>query len=203
MKDLFTKPGSVVKGLKKKKNMGNSVGILALAGVLFAIAAVIGANKLASFLPGNEILPGLGSGTGLGIAAVSAFLIVFIGGLFIGWLLQLTMNTLGTKGDYFSGLTSIAYPLLILAVSNLVSVILTYVPTIGGLLAFLATIILTIMAFALTYRLIKELFVTDMITAFIGLLILWAAAAAAGLTGGAVLLGTIGRIPIIPGVPSL
>ena len=97
-----------------------------------------------------------------------------------------------------------AYPFLILSVSNLIAAIVSFIPTfIGPLLAFLVTIILTIMAFALTYRMIKELFATDMITAFIGLLIVWAAAAAAGIYGGAVLLGTIGRIPIIPGLPGL
>ena len=202
MMKLFTHPGDVVKDIKKKKSLGNSIGVLALAGVIFAITAVIGTTKLISFVPGSEIFAGLG-GMGLGIAAIAAFLIVFIGGLFLGWLLEITMTTLGTKGSYFAGLSAIAYPLLILAVANLVSIILTYIPYIGGLLAFLVTIILTIMAFALTYRLIKELFVTDMITAFIGLLIVWAAAAAAGLYGGAVLLGTIGRIPIIPGIPGV
>jgi hypothetical protein len=202
MLKLFTSPGDVVKDIKKKKSLGNSMGVLALAGVLFAITAVIGTTKLIAFVPGSEIIAGLG-GMGLGIAAVAAFLIVFIGGIFLGWLLKVAMQTLGTKGDYFSGLSSIAYPFLILSVANLVSVLLTYVPYIGGLLAFLVTIILTIMAFALTYRLIKELFVTDMVTAFIGLLVVWAAAIAAGLYGGAVALGTIGRLPIIPGIPGL
>lgn len=202
MLNLFIKPGDMVKGIKKRKSLGNSMGILALAGVLFAIAAVVGATKLVSFIPGKEILAGLG-GMGLGVAAVAAFLIVFIGGLFLGWLLQITMNTLGTKGDYFAGVTSIAYPLLLLSVANLVSVIVTYVPYFGSLLAFLVTIILSAMAFALTYRLIKDLFATDMITAFIGLLVVWAAAFAAGIYGGAVAIGTIGRIPIIPGIPGI
>ena len=200
---LFTRPGDIVKEIKKKKSIGNSIGVLALAGVLFAIAAVLGTTKLISFVPGNELLTGLG-GMGLGIAAVSAFLMVFIGGLFIGWILKLAMSTLGTKGGYFEGLSSVAYPLMILAVSNLGSVIVTYIPYIGGLLAFLITIILTVMAFALTYRLIKELFVTDMVTAFLGVLIVWAAAVAAGLYGSAAFgLGMIGKLPIIPAVPGV
>ena len=203
MMKLFTSPGEIVKELKKKKSMGNSMGVLALAGVLFAITAVIGTTKLISFVPGNEILGGLG-GMGLGVAAVSAFLIVFIGGIFLGWILKLVMNTLGTKGGYFEGLTSIAYPFLILSVSNLLSVIVVYIPYLGGLLAFLVTIILTAMAFALTYRLIKDLFATDMITAFIGLIVVWAAALAAGLYGGAAtIIGTVGRLPVIPAVPGL
>lgn len=202
MLKLFTSPGEVVKDIKKKKSIGNSMGVLALAGVIFAITAVIGTTKLISFIPGSELLSGVG-GMGLGIAAVAAFLIIFIGGLFLGWLLKITMNTLGTKGDYFSGLSSIAYPLMILSVSNLVAVLLTYVPYIGGLLAFLVTIILGVMAFALTYRMIKELFVTDMVTAFIGVLVVWAAAIAAGLYGGAITIGTIGRLPIIPGIPGV
>jgi len=203
MLGLFTRPGDAVKEIKKKNSMGNSMGVLALAGVLFAITAVIGTTRLVSFVPGNEILGSLG-GMGLGVAAVTAFLIVFVGGLFLGWILEIAMTTLGTKGDYFSGLTSIAYPFLILSVSNLLSVIFSYIPYIGGLLAFLITIVLSVMAFALTYRLIKDLFNTDMVTAVIGLLIVWSAAFAAGLYGGAAtLFGTIGRIPVIPAVPGI
>lgn len=203
MLKLCTHPGEIVKDVKKRKSLGNSIGILALAGVLFAITAVIGTSQLINLVPGNEILANLG-GMGLGIAAVIAFLIVFIGGLFLGWLLQLTMNTLGTKGNYFSGVSSIAYPFLILSVSNLAAALLSFIPSfIGPLLSFLVTIILGVMAFALTYRMIKDLFNTDMITAFIGLLVVWAAAISAGLYGGAVLMGTIGRIPTFANILSI
>jgi len=194
MMKLFTKPGEAFKGIKKVKGSGRAIGILAIAAIIFAIVGVIGATALYKIVPE---LP-MAAGAGAGIAAVVTFLVIFIGGLFFAWLLQTTMNTLGCKGNYNSGLVPVAYPLLILSVSNLISAVLNYVPVIGGVLAFLVTIILTVMAFALTYRAIKEMFATDMITAFIGLLVLWGAAVAAGVYAGTIgVIGTIGKIPFL------
>jgi len=194
MMKLFTHPGEAFKDIKKVKKAGKAMGVLAIAAIIFAIAGVIGATALYKVVP---TLP-LTAGMGAGIAAVITFLVIFIGGLFFAWLLQMTMNTLGCKGDYNAGLVPVAYPLLILSVSNLIAMLLGYIPFVGGILAFLVTVILTVMAFALTYRAIKEMFATDMITAFIGLLVLWSAAIAAGIYAGTIgLIGTVGKIPFL------
>jgi hypothetical protein len=194
MMKLFTNPGEAFKEIKKVKGAGKAMGVLAIAAIIFAIVGVIGATALFKLVPALPMTAGVGAG----IAAVVTFLVIFIGGLFFAWLLQLTMNTLGCKGDFNAGLVPVAYPLLILAVSALVSALLGYIPLIGGILAFLVTIILTVMAFALTYRAIREMFATDMITAFIGLLVVWGAAITAGVYAGTVgMLGTVGKIPFL------
>jgi hypothetical protein len=194
MMKLFTNPGEAFKEIKKVKGLGKAIGVLAIAAIIFAIVGVIGATAIFKVVP---TLP-MTAGAGAGIAAVITFLVIFIGGLFFAWLLQLTMNTLGCKGDFNAGLVPVAYPLLILSVGTLVSALLAYIPMVGGILAFLVTIILTVMAFALTYRAIKEMFATDMITAFIGLLVLWGAAIAAGVYAGAIgMIGTVGKIPFL------
>ncbi len=191
---MFTHPGDAIKIAKKVGSTGTSIGVLALSALIFAIVSVIGTTKFMALFPGT--IP-YTAGVSTGAAAVITFLMIFIGGLFFGWILHLVMNVLGTKSSYFAGITTIAYPLMLLSVANLVAVGAGYIPYIGGIIAFLIVLIFGCMAFALTYRAIKELFKTDMITAFVGLVIVWGAVIAAGLYGGlAGMLSTVGRLPI-------
>lgn len=194
MMKLFTKPGEAIKDIKKVKTAGKAIGVLAIAAIIFAIAGVMGTTTLFRVMPKIPLTAGMGAG----IAAATTFLVIFIGGIFFAWLLKITMNTLGAKGSFNAGLVPVAYPLLILSVSNLISMLLGYIPYIGGVLAFLVTITLIVMASSLTYRAIKEMFAADIITAFIGLLVIWGAAIAAGIYAGTIgIIGTIGKIPFL------
>lgn len=200
---IFFQPSEAIKDIKKEKSLGKSISILAIAAVIFAIIAAVGVSRITAVLPAGITMPQFAQ-YGIGIAAVATFLCVFIGGLFIGWILQIAMTTLGAKGDFFAGVTSIAYPLLIISVSTLIATFVAFIPLIGPVIAFIISLILVTIAFAFTYRAIKELFATDMITAFIGVLIVWSAAIAAGLYSSALgLLPTIGKIPTIPSIPGL
>lgn len=196
---VFTHPGEAIRIAKKIGSTGTSIGVLALAALVFAIISAIGTTKIMSLFPGA--IP-YTTGVSTGIAAVVTFVIIFIGGLFFSWILQLVMKVLDTKSTYFAGVTTIAYPLLLLSIANLIAIGAGYIPYVGGIVAFLVSLIFACMAFALTYRAIKELFGTDIITAFIGLLVVWAAIIAAGLYGGlaygglAGWLSTVGRVPI-------
>jgi hypothetical protein len=191
---VFTHPGDAITIAKKIGSTGTSIGVLGLSALIFAIVSALGTTKIMSIFPGA--IP-YTAGVSTGIAAVVTFVMIFIGGLFFSWILSIVMKVLDTKSSYFAGVTAVAYPLLLLSVANLVAMGAGYVPYFGGIIAFLITLIFTCMAFALTYRAIKDLFKTDMMTAFIGLLVVWAAIIAAGLYGGmAGWLSTIGRIPI-------
>jgi len=195
---LITKPGDALKAMKKEKNLNKSIGILAIAGILFGISVLISGTSLANLVPQMQAWM-----TGTYLAALITFLFVFIGGLFLGWLLKITMTTLGTKGNYFSGLTAVAYPAFILSVAGIISALVSYIPYIGSVLAFFVTVILACIAFSLTYRTIKDLFATDVVTAFIGLLIVWAAVVAAGAATVPGIMLAVGKIPFIAKVPGL
>jgi len=195
---LITKPGDALKAMKKEKNLNKSIGILAIAGILFGISVLISGTSLANLVPQVQTWM-----TGTYWAALITFLFVFVGGLFLGWLVKIVMTTLGCKGTYFEGLTSIAYPAFMLSVAGIISALVNYIPYIGSILAFLVTVILACVAFALTYRTIKELFGTDVVTAFIGLLIVWSAVAAAGAATIPGIMLAVGKIPFIAKIPGL
>jgi hypothetical protein len=162
-------PIEAIKKAEEEQKLGHSVVILLVASILLGITVAIGFMRVLSFIPIMEEMPFGGfSALGAGIAALGVFLIVFIGGLFLGWVLKLTFTILGGDGGYFEGLTVISYSLLPLSVGTVIFSVFTYVPIIGGIVSFAAIAVFSAIAYATLYRASKELFHTDMITAFIG-----------------------------------
>ena len=169
---------------KREVDLTKSIGILVVAAVVFAIASVIGAQQFSSMIPSRIATLGL-AGMGIGM-----FILIFIGGLFYGWLLQLTMTVLTGKGRYVDGLTAIAYTVFSLSIGAIISSILAYIPIAGMVIAFAVMSIFGVIGYGLIYKLTKMLFETDMITAFVGIAVLIAATllafsvtTATGLTG--------------------
>ncbi|MFP4045895.1 MAG: YIP1 family protein [Candidatus Aenigmatarchaeota archaeon] len=160
----------------KESDLKETIGIQALVSVIFTINTFIGLDMLKKMdlvIKGPEAITTILSfeAANLGIAA---FFIVFIGGLFFGWIMKIIMNMLGGDGDYFEGLVTVAYPLLLGAIGILVAMVVSYIPTVGIGLTFLTIAAFIAAAYASLFRFASEMFEVKMITAFIGVTILFA-----------------------------
>jgi hypothetical protein len=154
-----------LKPIKSKKdvNLGNSLQALAIAAILIAIGALIATPTITQFLPSEYRvnIPAL--------VAIGTWLLVFLSGLFYSWLLALTFQTLGCKGEFVHGLATVAHSLLPVSVGILIASVFTHIPFIGALISFVAISVLGVISYALVYKLAKLLFETDMITAFVAI----------------------------------
>lgn len=166
----YLDPVKCVQEARKHKDMGRSLLILAIASVLFAVSLGLGLNRLGSVLPSN--IP-MTATRGVGVA-ILGFSIFFLGGLFLGWLTKLTFHILGGKGHYYKGLSTVVYSLKYISVGILLAVLLSYIPFLGGLLAFLSVSTFGVISYATLYRAARELFGVDMITAFVGISVIFA-----------------------------
>lgn len=174
--DYLKNPSGAIEEIKEKEMHEGSVGIMALAAILFAINSAIALNLL-NMMPVSVTGPSFVVkilNMGMVNLGVLVFFTVFLGGLFFGWVTKTIMNLLGGEGGYFEGLTTIAYPVLAATVGILVAMVLSYIPVVGTLLAFITIAVSFSVAYASMYRFAKELFDTDMITAFVGISVLFA-----------------------------
>jgi hypothetical protein len=174
--EILTSPASAIARAKKEKNLGRSIGILVGSAVLLAIAAAIGvgAQPIAN-------LPGVGTGS-----AIGAFVVVLVGGLFLGWIVKVAMTTLGGRGEYFEGVTAVAYTSLPISVGIVIAAIISAVATgsaaiAGAIINFVVLAFFGVLGLAIMYRSVRELFRTDMITALIGVAVIYAGITIAGI----------------------
>lgn len=177
-KALFTDPNTFVEKLKEEIILEKSVGIMALSGVIVALASAVAMDLLDAMpitLTGSGIVTNILALSAIELA-VASFFMVFIGGLFFGWITKLVMVVLGGEGGYFEGLTAVAYPSLVVSLGALVAVLLSYVPAVGTALAFIVITVFFAVGYASIYRLTKDLFEVNMITAFVGVSVIFAIA---------------------------
>ncbi len=174
MKKYISRPAEVILESKKKKDLRSAVVHLLLSSLLMALAGSIASAKL-------SVQTSM-------IVGVGMFLIVLIGSLVIGWLVQLITTTLGGRGGYREGLTTITNALVVPSIGAVAAAVFSYVPYVGLLLVFLTLAVSLSIGIAVFYRSIKELFSTDMITAFVVVSILAIALIIA-------LLGTVLSLP--------
>ena len=192
---LFTDPGSAIVEAKKSKSIGNSIGVLLLIGLLLAVstaASMLFTNPRSTLSASSvgyygEYYPDYYAGpyvTNAGpvlISAAAVFAIVFLGGLFTGYLIMTAMRTLGGSGGFGEGLTAVAYSLFVPGIAMFVNGILVSSAVLSRsgsamiLAMFLGGALMlwgAVIGFATLYRSLKELFSTDMITAFVGATVL-------------------------------
>src|SRR3989344_796255 len=93
--DILKNPVKSIAAAKKRKNMGKSLLAALESSVLLGLAGAI-------FLSGFSLA---GSVT----AAITVFLTALIGILLFGIVVHVSATTLGGKGKYFEGLTSVVY----------------------------------------------------------------------------------------------
>jgi len=179
---LFYAPNEAILDAKKRRSFVKTIIILLISSVLFLATTIV-------FYQSTKIP--LGTLVDLKFPiAVYAFIIPFLGSLFLGLVLVIVLNTLGGNGDYFDGLTTLSYSLLPFFIGVFLSITINLLPNllniittdmnimiIKGLIVLAIGTFFTAESIAIMYRAIKELFETDMITAFVGATVLSAAIA--------------------------
>jgi hypothetical protein len=158
----YMNPVAMLAKAKKKQDITSSVLVLFSASVIFGVAGALG-------LSGMRLLTAL-TGTNLALVALSVFTLVFVTGLFFGWILQTVAAIIGTKNSsFFSGLTSVAYSLLYLSIGFLLSAIFGFIPNVMGVMvsSFASLVVFGAIGYSTLLRAVRELFETDLLTAFV------------------------------------
>ncbi|MFP4116510.1 MAG: YIP1 family protein [Candidatus Aenigmatarchaeota archaeon] len=172
-------PSQAVEELKQKtelKTMQNSLVMVFVSAVLFAVNSYVGLNLLENMgleITGPELLVSVLE-MGTVNLATGSFFLIFLGGLFFGYLMKVVLNVLGGEGDYWDGLTTIAYPVFSVSLGILLAMIFSYVPTVGPALAFIFVAVFFAIGYSSMFRLAKEMFDVGMIEAFIGVTVVLA-----------------------------
>lgn len=203
-----------LEGFKGKKDLGKSVMVLLVAAILFTAAVAISwwAVNAAASTAGLGALAVLKGAEPVNLL-VGVFLLVFLGGIFMGWLLVEVVRVLGGKGGLKEGVTVIAYSALPLSIGTGLAVLVSHVPfaflgasPVFTILQVVALVLYTSFGawgFAGVYRGTKDVLGVDAFTAFIGLalLVLLFGSALTLIPAGSALLSPLTRaVPFLPGV---
>jgi hypothetical protein len=160
---ILTQPEKAIAEAKKERNLAKSVGILVASAILLAIATLVGVSPVRS-------ATNFGAASALGV-----FLLVVVGGLFLGWIVKIAITTLGGTGKYFEGLTVVSYSCLPISIGVLIAFIASVAGTIGKVISFVALAFFGVLSAAIMYRAIKDFFKTDMVTALVGVSVIYIA----------------------------
>lgn len=154
--EIVKNPVSALMKAKKSKNMNYTITTLVIAAILFALSSVI------------VLFNVLGITAALAVATfITVFLSVIVVGLLFGLLLHIITKTLGGKGDYFEGLTTITYALIAPSIGFLITAILMFVPWIGTPIGVIVLALTLAHGISLLYRGVKELYKVDMVTSLV------------------------------------
>lgn len=160
IKELLTSPVIAITKAKKEKNLNKTILILVFSWILISISFFLSFYREAIFLIA------LGS-------TLTVFLFGMIFSIFISYLINIVMNVLGGKGKYYEGLTATTYSSFPVSVGLfLMSVISAVYPMLGMVAGFILVAIAIALSLSIYFRSIKELYSTDMITTFIGFLVI-------------------------------
>jgi len=158
--EIFKSPLDAIKRAKREKNLNKTVEILIATWIFISLSFLL--TSLRAFPSWVSVA-----------LAVFIFLLGIICQIIFGYLVKIIMNILGGRGKYFEGITAITYSLVPMSVGLLATAILAFIhPAIGAILGFIIIAVTTAMSFSIYFRSIKELFNTDILTTFIGFLII-------------------------------
>ncbi len=173
---LFTNPVEAIMQAKATRSIGTAVLLLLIVSVLLAISAgmmaAVGGSPSTYYRPQQIGVVAIAL-----INAFATFMLVFLGGLFLGYLTSVAMRALGGTGGFFEGLTSIAYSIFVPGITLFVAGLISLLGILSvNMTAWAATTLLggvlvlwgAVLGFATLYRSLKELFSTDLITAYVG-----------------------------------
>ena len=172
-------PSEAVKELKEKtkvKTMQNSLVMVFVAAVIFAVNSYIGIGLIEDMgleITGPELVVSVLDMGAVNLAA-GTFFLIFLGGLFFGYIMKVVLSILGGEGDYWDGLATLAYPVFSVGLGILLAMVFSYVPTVGPALAFIFVAVFFAVGYSLMFRLAKEMFDVGMIEAFIGVTVVLA-----------------------------
>ncbi|MEM7819437.1 MAG: YIP1 family protein [Candidatus Aenigmatarchaeota archaeon] len=154
--DLLRNPVKAIEDAKKQKNMTKIFSITVLTAIIFAIS--IGIFMFRTAFSTTPLI--------IGGSMIVFFLFSLVCILFLGLIVEISVNTLGGKGTYYEGLTSSTYSLFIISVGLLIASIFMLVPY-GIVVSVIVFGVLLSLGLSILYRSVKELFKTDMITSFV------------------------------------
>lgn len=165
MFDIIYSPLKAISKAKRVRSYGRTFLVLFVASVFSGIIPVVSKSFFA--LSPWKFAIGLGAG-------------LFVVHIILAGLLQLVMHILTQRGGFYEGLTTSAYGFFILAVSFLVTTLISYLkPYIGVLPTTIVTtailIVSFIMSYAVTLRAAVELFQSDLFTVIIAMIIVYTA----------------------------
>lgn len=172
-------PSEAVEEMKEKttvKTMQGSLLMMFIAGIVFSLNSYVGLSLIKSMgleITGPKLLVSVIEMSTANLAA-GTFFLVFIGGLFFGYITKMVMNLLGGNGDYWDGLTTVSYPVFSVSVGILLAMVLSYVPMVGPALAFVFVAVFFAIGYSSMFRLAKDMFGVEMIEAFIGITVVLA-----------------------------
>jgi hypothetical protein len=164
IKEIFLSPVSAIKKAKKEKNLNKSLTILFVDWVLFALSALILSRNLASSIPTISPL----------FFGLFVFFLGYLASLLLGLIIQIIFTILGGKGGYFESITPLSYCELPLSLGVFLAGLFSLVALAGLLISLIILSILVAMSIAIFYRGIKEMFKVDLITAWIGIGLIFA-----------------------------
>jgi len=177
MKILYA-PDQAILDAKKDRSLVKSIGILLISTLLFIATIIVSSYFMKIPLDKIVYFEFMGVKTSI---ILWVFLIVFLGGMFFGFILTVVMNTLGGNGSFFDGLTAISYFLLPLSIGIFISFTINFAPLqikdinlmlLKSLIIFAIGIFFTAESVAVMYRAIKELFEIDMVGAWVGVIVI-------------------------------
>lgn len=159
IKELLKSPLIAINKAKKERDVYKTFWILIITWILMGLSFSIITLKL--------VIPAISIGVGIAIFAFG-----FLFSLFCSYVIKIIMNVLGGKGKYYEALTATTYSSFPVSVGLIITAILTFIHPILLLFGIILLIITSSLSFSIYFKAIKDLFNVDMITAFIGFIIL-------------------------------
>jgi len=159
LNQLLKSPLDAINKAKREKDIGKTIWILILTWVL------VGASFL--IVSWRMFTPLISVGVG-----VTFFLLGILCSVFCGYIIVIVMNILGGKGKYFEGLTVMTYSSFPISLGIFITALLTLIHPILGVIGFIIIAVKTALSLSIYFRSVKVLFGTDMLTVFIGFLII-------------------------------
>ena len=159
IKELLKSPLIAINKAKKERDVYKTFWILIITWILMGLGFSI--IILKTFNP---------------IISIDAGIIVFLFGLvfslFCSYITSIIMNVLGGKGKYYQSLTATTYSSFPVSVGFFITAILAFIHPILIIFGLILLIITAALSFSIYFKSIKELFSVDMITTFVGFIIL-------------------------------
>ena len=181
MLNLIFSPHEAIDACKKQKGYGNAwTKLLFGAAIMGMWGLVMGLTMLGMTFVNSLMV----------LAAV--LLIVIVGNIFNAWIYKIVINTLSGKGNYEHTFTALANSLVIMSIGLLIATLLWLIPTAGIILATFVLIIFMLMAYSVMIRTIMVMSGADLLTVFVGLVLVLFSSIAASLIINALTVVSLG-----------
>jgi len=159
IKELLKSPSIAINKAKKERDVYKTFWILIITWILMGLSISIIALK--------AFPPFISVGSGIVI-----FIFGFLFSLFCSYVIAIIMNILGGKGKYYEALTATTYSSFPVSVGFIITAILAFIHPVLLILGFILLIITSALSFSIYFKAIKEFFNVDMMTTFVGFIIL-------------------------------